>query len=427
MASNDLLEEQNQLAQRILLENPKKTDLEQFNHLSALSDTTSQYIQSNLESGFQGSQKQSSLNSSKNMKIKNNRTIGSLLNSDISNYTLSDDELENEDMSKKDKVNAIEEEEQDIDSDKEIFQIPPNIESLEKPLTYDELNRKCKNLEAEVKKAKQIYEVLLDQTYNDKSKIKTFEAQEKHYNDLISQNATKISSLEEQLSSLQQELQEKNNQQELIIQKQKDKINQIQFKLEQQTQQYNQQIQQFKEQLTQYQNQFSTQEKERQKTNGQKGDLVQNELLKIKDQIIQFLENELAEVMVSCQQPKTKLLSQLKINTNPSEQELKNYSINQNKQKLKNQDQFLSKPPSAKKQLATQDQQKFLTKLFNSQHRQSNSWIAQLNEKNKNMLKSYASSQKNNQSLSNLNCSIIESVDQDCQINDNQLIFNENA
>ncbi|CAD8086456.1 unnamed protein product [Paramecium primaurelia] len=429
MSQNDLNEKKNQLAQGLLTEIPKNTELEQFNHLSSIQETTSQNIASNYESGILGSQKLSQLNASDYIKSQNTKIQGSLLSSELSNFNYSDDENENEGKFKKTKENVIKEE-QEFDED--FFEIPPDIQPVEKKFTYDELNRKCKNLEQEIKKEKEIQEKLLNQTLNDKNQINTLKVQEKNQTNLINQNAIKIQSLEEQnkqILSLLNEQKEKNLNNQMIIANQEQKLNQIQLQLDDQIKQNNQQRLQFQEQITKYQRQLKImqiqydKQLEIQKSDYAKQNLKQNELLKIKDQIINFLENELADLRVPNLQTKQENQNKFKLNTNPSEQETTKLN-NLNQMKFKTNDQQIPKPQTQTKNFPPNDTQRLVQSLINCKPKQNNSWIKQLDEKNKNILKSYSNSQRNNQSFSN--CSMTESVNQNCQTNDNQQFFIDN-
>ncbi|CAD8106972.1 unnamed protein product [Paramecium sonneborni] len=149
-----------------------------------------------------------------------------------------------------------------------------------------------------------------------------------------------------------------------------------------------------------------------------------NEKLKIKDKIINFLENELADLKVSNFQSKKENNNKIKLQTIKNESKIFNNLINENYQgqQIQNHDKLLPKAQTPKKQSQLFLQGQKIDKQL-PQEKQKFNWIAQLNEKNKKIATSIASLQGTNQSFNNSNCSLTESLNPNFQTNSNRNIL----
>ncbi|CAD8169965.1 unnamed protein product [Paramecium pentaurelia] len=291
----------------------------------------------------------------------------------------------------------------EFDVQQEVVEIQANSNSKENSITYDELKTKCQKLELDLKNAKQNDQKLI-------KKIKILEEQETNHLKFLAENFDKIQQLESELQKQQEQILS----QELIIKGKQEQINKYEIKntqLRSQLQEYNQlqkkRIKQFQDSYEINQNsQHNNCRFQSMKQNNQRQDLILIEKLKIKDNLILYLQNQLAELQVSKILENQEKLNQINLNPDIHEQKIAKSNshknlITQTSEKSLIQSQILTNqalPPKA-------DQ-----RLVQSQYnQQKSSFDASINFKNQEDF------QGNNKSLLNLNESITHSINEDYQ------------
>ncbi|CAD8115540.1 unnamed protein product [Paramecium primaurelia] len=302
--------------------------------------------------------------------------------------------------------NSQQTDKQDIkeqDVQQEVVEIQANSKSKENSMTYDELNTKCQKLELELKYANQNYEKLIN-------KIKILQEQETDYLNRLDENCTKNSNLESELQKQQEQILSL----EMIIKEKQEQINKYEIKNKQlrtQLQEYNQlykkRIKQF--QVSQEINQNSQHNNCRfqsMKQNNQREELILIEKLKIKDDIILYLQNQLAELQVSKLLENQEKLDQIKLNPDIPEQKIAKSSSHKNLITQTSEKQLIQSSILTNQALPPKADQRLVQSQYNQQ---KSSFNASIN------FKTQEDFQGNNKSLLNLNESITQSINEDYQ------------
>ncbi|CAD8106970.1 unnamed protein product [Paramecium sonneborni] len=231
------------------------TNAQQFPHQPNFSQTTSQ--QTELPQGSE-TVKQNRQIQIMNFSNQNINQQGSLAYRDISDFNMSKDEDYNQKKPQTQEVNIIKEEEQNnyTDEEQNLLEMLPNFQSIVKPLTYDELNRKCQNLENELLSTKSNLSKIIKQNIDYQDKIKNVDELERKAIEAIDQKIQEIEVFKEKNQKYEfqiQQFQKKNFEQEQCISQLLEKINLIQIQLKEQTQQITSLKQQLQEQKTKFQ------------------------------------------------------------------------------------------------------------------------------------------------------------------------------